>query len=188
MVWSIIKAVYGYVVDISDCYDENEEMVTIEKIKEKFKNISDKKLNIENYLSKNGKFYCELIHNFCCCSDSNNKYTIIGVIYDEIDRNLFLDEKFNTICDNVFNYPTFIKDINDDFFQHDSREYKSKNSKYGDPEYHSKIRSLPGERKNQLLNPHETIKNYVNLLEKEYPKLLSNPNCYLILDDCIFCS
>lgn len=91
------------------------------------------------------------------------------------------------ICDNVFNYPTLIKNIDDELFQHDSREYKSKDSKYGDSEYHSNIKSLPGERKNQLLNPHETVKFYVKSLKKQYPEL-SNPKCYLLLDDCISCT
>lgn len=56
-------------------------MVTEEKIEEKYCN---KKLNVENYLGKNGKFYCGLIHRFHCCSKSNGKYAVIGVIYDEI--------------------------------------------------------------------------------------------------------
>ena len=57
----------------------------------------------DHYTDKNGYHHYSLLHNFSCCSNSRNKYVVIGVTYDEVDRNLFLDTQFDDICHKVFN-------------------------------------------------------------------------------------
>ena len=140
----------------------------------------------EHYKDRNNLHHYKLFHYFSCCSDSASKYVIIGVTYDEVDRNLFLDEKFDSVCDKVFNVPTKIDDIDDDFFQYDCKEYKSdKTARYGS--HNATIQSNPTLRKTELLNPNTTIVSYVNNLRTLYPNL-EEPACYLMLDDCTFCT
>lgn len=140
----------------------------------------------DHYVDKSNFHHYNLLHTFHCCSDSMQKYVIIGVIYDEMDRNLFLDKTFDGICDKVFNIPTKVEDIEDPFFQHDSRDFISPaNSVYG--KYTAEIRSEPGVRKQELLNPTQSIKTYVNSFKSLYP-YLGEPNCYLMLDDCTSCT
>ena len=143
----------------------------------------------EHYRDKNGYHHYELTHNFCCCSDSRAKYMIIGVTYNEVDRSLFLDNRFDDVCDDVFNKPTKINDISDEFFQHDSRNFKSVDAdcKYG--KYEAEIHSSPNVRKQELLNPPESVVKYVDNFASIYlhPDFVS-ANCYLMLDDCVSCT
>lgn len=140
----------------------------------------------QHYIGKTGFHHYNLLHSYPCCSDSNGKYVIIGVTFDEIDRNIFLDKKFDEICDKVFNAPTKIENIDDIFFQHDDKSYISpKNCEYGN--YNAEIRSKPGVRKHELLSPDHTIKFYVDSFTEHYP-FLGKPSCYLMLDDCTFCT
>ena len=114
-------------------------------------------------------------------------HVIIGVTYDEVDRNLFLDKTFDNVCNKVFNHPTKIEDIGDVFFQHDSRDFKSAtNLEYG--EYTATLHSNPSVRKAELLAPPPTVLNYVNEFKFKYPNNLGTPSCYLMLDDCTFCT
>jgi hypothetical protein len=146
----------------------------------------------EHYTDKNNFHHYQLIHKYQCCSKSSNTFSIIGLQYDEIDRNLFLDKYFDDICTQVFNYPTLIKSIDDVIFQCDSRYYDSKKDenvilKYG--QYNAKIQSLPGIRKQELLNVPSSVKNYVDNIKKKniYFKNMI-PQSYLVMDDCISCS
>lgn len=142
----------------------------------------------KHYKDKSGINHYKLLHTFSCCSNSQSKYVIIGATFDEMDRNLFLDTKFDEICENVFNIPTKIQDIGDLFFQHDHKN-KSSPKISEDDEYIAKICSLPNVRKNQLLNPNTSIETYVKSLGLKYPSILkNNPECYLMLDDCIWCT
>lgn len=139
-----------------------------------------------HYVDKSGFHHYRLFHGFSCCSTSLKKYVIIGVTYDEMDRNLFLDKTFDGICDKVFNCPTKIKDIGDPFFQRDSRDFKSDDSLTYD-EYTAEIHSKPGVRKQELLNPNQSTRAYVKTFKSHYP-FLGEPDCYLMLDDCTFCT
>lgn len=145
----------------------------------------------KHYVDKKKFHHYNLLHKYHCCSESMKKYVIIGVTYDEVDRNLFLDSQFDSICDNVFNHPTKIKDIDDTFFQHDSRDYISPRG-LSYREYTSEIRSLPNVRKKELLSPDPSIVLHVNSLKNncspELKQFLGEPNCYLMLDDCTFCT
>lgn len=140
----------------------------------------------DHYVDKSSFHHYGLLHRFHCCSKSMKNYTIIGVTYDEMDRNLFLDKTFDGICDKVFNHPTKIEYIGEPFFQHDSRSYQSpKDVEYG--EYTAEIHSKPGVRKQELLKPSQSIASYVKSFKSHYP-FLGEPDCYLMLDDCTFCT
>jgi hypothetical protein len=140
----------------------------------------------EHYVDKSKFHHYKLLHHFPCCSESMKRYVVIGVTYDEMDRNLFLDKTFDDICEKVFNTPTKIEDLGDPFFQHDSRDFKSDNDlEYG--KYTAEIHSSRGVRKRELLNPNQSVKSYVDTFKTHYPNL-GQPACYLMLDDCTFCT
>jgi hypothetical protein len=251
MGWKTIKAVYGYVVDVSDCLDKDgyikhdklqdkfskinfsycptkilnlknmpqtgdeliqifpygmngdgiavgtreiqhgftEKLVNTWKARDKIKDNYDYSIQeFEHYKDKDGYHHYDILHRFTCCSKSNNKYIVIGVTYDEVDRNLFLDSQFDHICEEVFNKPTIIENISDEFFQHDSREFKTNNNDCVYGKYHSEIRSLPKIRKDELLSPNESVKHFIKSLStKLYPEL-GEPECYLMIDDCTSCT
>lgn len=208
MVWTTITAVYGYAIDITTL--DNEEDFLDEDgfidhqtlcdlliyIKPNLdctpsSNVIDESSDysipeFEHYVDKSKFPYYHLLHTFSCCSSSTQTHVIIGVTYDEMDRNLFLDKTFDAICDKVFNHPTKIEDICDSFFQHDSRDFISpRDSKYG--KYTADIHSEPGVRKRELMTPNQSIKTFVNSFKSHY-SFLGEPACYLMLDDCISCT
>jgi hypothetical protein len=140
-----------------------------------------------HYEDKDKYHHYKLLHRFPCCSTSMKSHIVIGVTYDEVDRNLFLDKTFDGICDKVFNYPTKIEHIGDLFFQYDSRDFKSTNN-LQHHSYSATIHSNPGVRKAELLKPPQTVLNYVNEFKFKYPGTLQDPSCYLMMDDCTFCT
>ena len=180
------------------------------------------------YKDRDGFRHYEFIHRMRCCSKSYDKYAIIGVMYDSLDRNLFLDKKFDDHCDQVFNFPTLVCALDDELFQHDHKNYNSNlekeiktyksesdnedsgsgdchesDSDNSDKEdltksvkknvlrygvYKSKKLDMPNIRKRELLNVPKSVKDFVDSLKKDNKKLFMYPNCYLVMDDCTFCT
>lgn len=224
MVWSIIKAIYGYLLPVPEKDDPDDEI----EIEQDFPELKGLKYNytldIYNrmkrsghtplyvsgegiaasknggkdkdetfdycikefipYTGRNGLVHYDLIHEFRCCSDSNKQFIVIGVTYDEIHRNLFLGDKFDDECNMVFNNPTLISDINDNLFQHDSKQLIDLNQTTN-----FKKVSNPNERKLELLKVEETKKLFVDKLADKYPFLKDKKlGSFLMLDDCTFCT
>lgn len=143
------------------------------------------------YISRTGFVHYDFDHHFKCCSKSNGKCVIFGLVYDELERNLFMDEKFDSISSSVLNRPTTIDEVNEicpELFEHDSTDYvEGKRCRW--KEHKTEKRSEPGKRFSELQQVEESKKKFVDEVISEYKFLQQFPvNSYLILDDCMSCT
>jgi hypothetical protein len=112
------------------------------------------------------------------------------LVYDEVERNLLLDTRFDEVCEQIFSKPGKVDDIRDEFFQHDKQGYVTQvqNPKYR--EYQAEQLTELGIRKQELLTVEQSKKAFVDGLADKYPFLqqFGPPHSYLMLDDCTFCT
>jgi hypothetical protein len=142
------------------------------------------------YKSRKGFVFYDLDHSFRCCSKSNHKFVVIGLVYDELERNIFMDSRFEKISEKVLDEPTTIDEIDDELFRHDKEGFITPEGRLTWGQYRTPIQSDPGVRKSQLAEVEKSKKDFVDSLAEKYPflKRVGPAKRYLMLDDCMSCT